>query len=59
MTLCLSEADIRAVLPMRDLIGAMESALAAFSGGQVVQPVRPVVEMGSPMMMAMGRGCRW
>ena len=46
MTLCLSEADIRAVLPMADLIGAMETALAAFSAGQVVQPMRPVVEMG-------------
>jgi len=46
MTLCLSEADVRAVLPMADLIAAMESALAAFSSGQVVQPVRPVVEIG-------------
>lgn len=46
MTLCLSEADIRGVLPMADLIGAMEGALAAFSSGEVVQPVRAVVEMG-------------
>src|SRR5580658_5150362 len=45
MTLCLSEADIRAVLFMPDLIGAMETALAAFSSGQVVQPVRTVIEM--------------
>jgi len=45
MTLCLSEADIRAVLRMPDVIAAMETALAAFSSGQVVQPVRPVVEM--------------
>jgi ornithine cyclodeaminase len=52
MTLCLSEADIRAVLPMRDLIGAMETALAAFSSGQVVQPVRPVVEMGEAALFA-------
>jgi len=52
MTLCLSEADIRAVLPMRDLIGAMETALAAFSSGQVVQPVRPVVEMGEAAVFA-------
>jgi ornithine cyclodeaminase len=46
MALVLSEADIRAVLSMPDLIGAMETALAAFSSGQVVQPVRTVVEMG-------------
>jgi ornithine cyclodeaminase/alanine dehydrogenase-like protein (mu-crystallin family) len=45
MVLCLSEADIRAVLSMDDLIGAVEPALAAFSAGQVVQPVRAVVEM--------------
>lgn len=55
MTVCLSEADIRAVLPMRDLIGAMETALAAFSSGQVVQPVRPVVDMaeGAALFAAM------
>ena len=52
MTLCLSEADIRAVLPMPDLIRAMETALAAFSSGQVVQPVRPVVEMGEAAFFA-------
>jgi len=52
MTLCLSEADIRAVLPMPDLIRAMETALAAFSSGQVVQPVRPVVEMGEDALFA-------
>lgn len=52
MTFCLSEADIRAVLPMTDLIGAMEAALSAFSSGQVVQPVRPVVEMGETAFFA-------
>jgi alanine dehydrogenase len=52
MTLCLSESDIRAVLPMADLIAAMETALAAFSSGQVVQPVRPVVEMGAAAFFA-------
>jgi alanine dehydrogenase len=52
MTLCLSESDVRAVLPMADLIGAMETALAAFSSGQVVQPVRPVVEMGEAAFFA-------
>jgi alanine dehydrogenase len=45
MALVLNEADIRAVLSMPDLIGAMETALSAFSSGQVVQPVRAVVEM--------------
>jgi alanine dehydrogenase len=45
MARVLSEADIRAVLPIADLVGAIESALAAFSCGQVVQPVRAVVEM--------------
>lgn len=52
MTLCLSEADIRSVLPMADLTGAMEAALAAFSSGQAVQPVRPVVEMGEAAFFA-------
>jgi ornithine cyclodeaminase len=52
MTLCLSEADIRALLPMSDLITAMEGALAAFSAGQVVQPVRPVVELGDGAFFA-------
>lgn len=52
MTLCLSESDIRAVLPMADVIGAMGAALAAFSSGQVVQPVRPVVEMGEAAFFA-------
>ena len=52
MTLCLSEDDIRAVLPMQDLIDAMETALAAFSAGAVVQPVRPVVEMAETAFFA-------
>ncbi|HUE03057.1 MAG TPA: ornithine cyclodeaminase family protein [Bryobacteraceae bacterium] len=52
MTLCLSEADVRAVLSMADLTGAMETALAAFSAGRVVQPVRTVVEMGDAAFFA-------
>jgi ornithine cyclodeaminase/alanine dehydrogenase-like protein (mu-crystallin family) len=44
MPLWLSESDVRAALPMPDLIGAMESALVAFSAGRVVQPVRNVLE---------------
>lgn len=47
MALWLNESDIRAVLPMSDLIDCMERALAAFSGGQVRQPVRQVIEAGS------------
>ena len=46
MTLVLSEEDIRRVLPMRDLIPAMERALVAFSTGKVQQPVRTVLEVG-------------
>jgi alanine dehydrogenase len=57
MTLCLGEADVRAVLPMPDLIGAMETALAAFSSGQVVQPVRQIVEMGAAALFAAMPGC--
>jgi alanine dehydrogenase len=45
--LLLTERDVRAVLPMPDLITAMEQALAAYSGGQVVQPVRTVLEVGA------------
>jgi len=43
----LTESDVRAVLPMPDLIEAMEQALAAFSAGRVAQPVRQVVEVGA------------
>jgi len=46
MTLFLSEGDVRAVLPMPDLIAAMERALAEYSAGRVVQPVRTVLEVG-------------
>lgn len=47
MALLLTEADVRRFLPMSDLIDAMEAALSAFSTGQVQQPVRSVVELGS------------
>ena len=46
MALLLTEKDVRAVLPMPDLITAMEGALAQFSSGTVVQPVRSVLEVG-------------
>ena len=40
MVMHLSEADVRAALSWDELIAAMENALAAFSGGRVVQPLR-------------------
>src|SRR5260370_25423675 len=46
MPLWLSESDVRAALPMGELIDAMEMALVAFSAGRVVQPVRTVMEIG-------------
>ncbi len=45
MALWLSEADVRALLSLPELIGAMESALAAFSARQVDQPVRTAIEI--------------
>jgi ornithine cyclodeaminase/alanine dehydrogenase-like protein (mu-crystallin family) len=45
MPLWLSEPDVRAALPMGELIDAMERALVAFSAGRVVQPVRTVMEI--------------
>jgi ornithine cyclodeaminase/alanine dehydrogenase-like protein (mu-crystallin family) len=46
MAIWLNESDVRAVLPMGDLIECMEAALIAFSSGQVRQPVREVIEAG-------------
>jgi ornithine cyclodeaminase/alanine dehydrogenase-like protein (mu-crystallin family) len=43
MPLWLSESDVRAALPLPDLIPAMEAALAAFSAGGIDQPVRTVI----------------
>jgi ornithine cyclodeaminase len=45
--LLLTESDVRAVLPMADLIAAMEGALVQFSSGAVQQPVRTVIEVGA------------
>lgn len=39
----LTEADVKAVLTMDDLIETMASALQRFSTGRVEQPVRPVI----------------
>jgi len=41
----LTEADVRSVLTMDDLIETMASALQRFSTGQVEQPVRPVISV--------------
>ena len=46
MPLLLSEQDVRIVLSMRDLIDAMERALARFSSREVAQPLRSVIEVG-------------
>jgi alanine dehydrogenase len=39
----LTEADVKSVLTMDDLIETMTSALRRFSTGRVVQPVRPTI----------------
>jgi alanine dehydrogenase len=44
--LLLTESDVRAVLPMRDLIDTMHTALAELSAGRVQQPLRTVLEVG-------------
>ena len=46
MALRLTQADIRDALPVMELIDTMEAALASFSSGAVVQPVRTVLELG-------------
>jgi ornithine cyclodeaminase len=45
--LILAENDVRAVLPMRDLIEAMHDALTSFSANEVQQPLRTVLEIGA------------
>jgi len=42
----LNEAQVKALLPMAELIQAMEDALARFSSGDVLQPVRTVLTVG-------------
>jgi ornithine cyclodeaminase len=46
MPLLLTEADVRAVLSMDDLIDAMQGALVQFAAGAVVQPLRQVLQVG-------------
>lgn len=43
----LSEADVRSLLAMPELIEAMEAALVAYSTGRAQQPVRTVLEVGA------------
>ena len=42
----LTEQQVHSLLPISDLIAAMESALAKFSSGEVLQPVRSVLTVG-------------
>ena len=53
MPLWLNEADVRALLPMRDLIGATQRAVAAFSAHEVTQPVRTVFAIPGGFFAAM------
>ena len=46
MPILLTEADVKALLTMDDLIPAMGTALAAFSAKQVTQPLRTVLTVG-------------
>lgn len=42
----LTEDHVKALLPMSELITAMEAAVARFSAGEVLQPVRTVLSVG-------------
>jgi alanine dehydrogenase len=42
----LTEQHVESLLPIGDLIAAMESAVARFSAGDVLQPVRTVLSVG-------------
>jgi ornithine cyclodeaminase/alanine dehydrogenase-like protein (mu-crystallin family) len=42
----LTEEQVKSLLPMADLIAAMESAVARFSAREVLQPVRTVLTVG-------------
>ena len=42
----LTEQHVTALLPLNDLVTAMETALARFSAGEVLQPVRSVLMVG-------------
>jgi ornithine cyclodeaminase/alanine dehydrogenase-like protein (mu-crystallin family) len=57
MPLWLSESDVRQALSMTDLIEAMQTALAAFSAGEVIQPVRTALEFGPRSFFAVMPAC--
>lgn len=42
----LNEGQVQSLLPMGDLVSAMETAIARFSAGEVLQPVRTVLMVG-------------
>ena len=46
MPLLLDEADVRSVLTLPDLIESMRGALADYSSGRALQPLRTVLELG-------------
>jgi alanine dehydrogenase len=48
----LTEADVKSVLTMEDLIETMMSALRRFSTGRVVQPVRPTIPIADDSFFA-------
>ncbi len=52
MPVWLSEEEVRAKLPMRELIDLMAATLAGFSSGKVEQPVRSVIEVGPHALFA-------
>ena len=42
----LTEEHVKSLLPLPELIAAMEAAVARFSAGEVLQPVRSVLTVG-------------
>jgi ornithine cyclodeaminase/alanine dehydrogenase-like protein (mu-crystallin family) len=57
MPLWLSESDVHHALSMGELIDAMQNALAAFSTGKVIQPVRSVLEFHPRDFFALMPAC--
>ena len=46
MPIVLTEADVKSLISMDDLIGSMEAALSEFSARRVQQPLRTVLQVG-------------
>jgi ornithine cyclodeaminase len=42
-TLVITQEEVRRLLPMKDCIGAIRTALAELAGGTAIQPLRPVM----------------